>query len=125
MPLFPRIDALRRLIRTLLVGGSCVLLLPGLRAAEAMRRAFDLPAGRADLALKLLSQQAGVQLVFDSRLVENVSVHAVRGDFTPLEAAQRLLAGTALRARRDERSGILSIERDNPAPTPRKSPGAR
>lgn len=126
MPLSIRAAVLWRLALTLLWGGLCTHVRPALHAAEASRRSFDLPAGQAEPVLKRFSQQAGVQLVFDSRLVEHVNVNAVRGDFTPLEAAQRLLAGTVLRARRDERSGILSIEREpTSTPPPEKKAPAR
>lgn len=93
-------------------------------ATVTARLNFDLPSDRAEPALKRLSQQAGVQLVFDSRLVEGVTVNAVRGTYTPLEAAQRMLAGTSLRAQRDERSGILSVERASATapPAPKKAP---
>lgn len=125
MPLSLRARARRRIIPLLVAGVWCLIGVIGLRGAETARRAFDLPAGEAEPALKRFSQQAGVQLVFDSRLVEGVQVNAVSGDFTPLEAAQRLLAGTPLRARRDERSGIVSIERDPAAPFPPKKDPAR
>ena len=110
----------RRFAHALLALGLSAWLVPALGAADATRKAFDLPAGRAEPALKRFSQQAGVQLVFDSRLVEDVNVNAVRGEFTTIEAAQQLLAGTVLRARRDERSGILSIEREPGPPSPKK-----
>lgn len=80
-------------------------------AADAPRRTYDLPAGQAELSLKRFSQQSGVQLVFDSRIVEGIRVNAVRGELTPLEALDRLLVGTPLRARHDARSGIVAIER--------------
>jgi outer membrane receptor protein involved in Fe transport len=126
MPLSIRTSLALRWALALFVGGLCAAVPAGLLAAVPARRTFDLPAGRAEPALKRLSQQAGVQLVFDSRLVEDVTVKAVRGEFTPLEAAQRLLAGTVLRARRDELSGILSVERAfAAAPLPEKKASAR
>lgn len=124
MPLSTPNGATWRAALSLLTGSLCTLALPALQAAAAGRRAFDLPAGKAESALKRLSQQAGVQLVFDSRLVDGVTVNAVRGKFTPLEAAQHLLAGTPLRARRDDQSGILSVEPE-PGPTPTKKAPAR
>lgn len=114
MPLSIRTGIVWRWSLIQVLSGWCASML---LAAVPPRQAFDLPAGRAESALKRLSQQAGVQLVFDSRLVQGVTVNAVRGDFTPLEAAQRMLEGTALRARHDERSGILSVERE-PATAP-------
>jgi hypothetical protein len=124
MPLSHRTGPALRWVLSLLVCGLWPALTPAAVAADGARRIFDLPAGRAEPALKRLSQQAGVQLVFDSRLVEDVTVQAVRGEFTPLEAAQRLLTGTVLRARRDERSGILSVERAFAAapPAEKKAP---
>lgn len=88
-----------------------VALALGAPAAEPATRPFDLPAGHAEAVLKQFSQQAGLQLVFDSRIVADIRLAALRGNFAPLEAAERLLSGTPLRLRSDERSGIVSVER--------------
>ncbi len=85
-------------------------------AADEQRRIYDLPAGKAEPSLKRFSQHTGIQLVFDSRIVEGVRVNAVRGELTPSQAMNLLLAGTPLRARVDSRSGIVTIERiDGPS----------
>jgi hypothetical protein len=80
-------------------------------SAQPARRAFDLPADTADAALRKFSQQAGQQILFPSAIVEGVRTNAVKGDFTPLEAANRLLAGTTLFVVADEKTGVLSVER--------------
>src|SRR5690606_8060904 len=78
-------------------------------AAEAARMDFDLPAMSAEAALKLLSKQSGVSVIFTTEMTGNVQTRSVRGTFTPLEAASRMLAGTQLVARQDEGTGTLTI----------------
>lgn len=115
----------RHFARVSLCLGLAAIVLPvRTHAADPAKRRFDLPAGHAESVLKQFSQQAGIQLVFDRRIVEGVHVAAFRGSFTPLEAAERLLAGTPLRIRRDERSGIVSVERRPTANPQKKARGA-
>lgn len=110
---FPRrpVHALASLLAALLLAGAVL-------AAEAGRKSFDLPAGPAETALKRFSQQAGLEVVFVSALTDGVRANAVRGEFTPLEAGERLLAGTGLVLVRDERTGVLSVARAAPPPVP-------
>lgn len=87
-----------------------VVLLP-LQAAEAAKRAFDIPAGLAETSLRRFSEQAGGQFVFSADKVAGVRTRAVKGEFTALDALTRLLAGTTLRAVQDERTGALTVDR--------------
>src|SRR5688500_20249563 len=64
--------------------------------AQPVRKNFDLPGESADVALRKFSQQAGQQILFASEIAEGVRTNPVKGEFTALEAANRLLAGTAL-----------------------------
>lgn len=85
-------------------------LIPALSAAEAAKR-FDLAADTAERSLKRFAQQSGLEVVFASELTDGVRANAVRGEFTPLEAGRRLLAGTPLALVRDEKTGVLSVTR--------------
>ncbi|HYC71493.1 MAG TPA: TonB-dependent receptor [Opitutaceae bacterium] len=83
---------------------------PFARAAEPATHAFDLPAGRAEQTLKLLSRQAGVEVLFSSDAAAGVTTNAVKGRYTSLEAAHRMLDGTALSVRAG-RDGVLQVAR--------------
>src|SRR5437868_3101962 len=73
-------------------------------AAEAPRRAIDLPADSLEQSLKRLSTQAGVQIIFSPELTDGIRTKSLKGEFTVVEAANRLLAGTHLYLVNDERS---------------------
>lgn len=92
--------------RWLLLALCCAL---PLFSAENAKRAFDLPAGTAEISLKKFSEQSGIEVLFATRLVGQVATNAVRGEFTDREALERLLAGTNLIAKRDARTGALTI----------------
>lgn len=106
-----------------------MLCLGPLRAADAAKKSFDLPADAAERSLKRFAQQAGLEVAFVSEVTDGVRTNAVRGEFTPLEAAQRLVAGTPLQIVRDERTGVLTVARapqDRPAnPAPEKNGASR
>lgn len=80
-------------------------------AAGAARRQFDLPADAAERSLKRLSLQSGVQVVFAAEVTDGVLTNPVHGTFTAQEAAELLLAGTALRVTHDGKTGVLSVTR--------------
>ncbi len=88
-----------------------MLCLVPLHAADAAKKSFDLPADTAERSLKRFAQQSGLEVVFVSEVTDGVRANAVRGDFTPLEAAQRLVAGTPLQIVRDAGSGVLTVAR--------------
>lgn len=81
-------------------------------SAWADVRTFDVPAGAAEQALKQYSTQAGVEVVFATRLVAGVKTAEVKGDFEPMDALGRLLAGTPLVAKTDQRTGAVVISRE-------------
>ena len=83
----------------------------GAIAADAAKRQFDLPADAAEQSLKRLSIQSALQVVFASEITDGIRANAVKGEFTPMEAADRLLAGTSLRVTHDEKTGVLSVKR--------------
>lgn len=89
---------------------------PALRAAEAVKNRFDIPAGAALVTLKEFSAQAGGQLLYSAGAVEDVETSAVKGEFTAREAIDRMLVHTRLMAVQDERTGALAIRRKAEGP---------
>lgn len=86
-----------------------------LAAAESLpRRQFNLPAGSAEQSLKRFSTQAGIEVVFATHVADGVRTAALRGEFPPLEALERILDGTPLFARWDERAGAIVVSRRRP-----------
>jgi len=67
-------------------------------AAEARQR-FDIPAGPLSRALNRLATQAGLALTYDPAQTAGKTTDALRGEFSPGEGLQRLLAGTGLQYR--------------------------
>ena len=60
---------------------------------------FDLPAQPLDAALVAFGEVTGYSVLVSSQLAAGKVAAPVRGDYTPAEALQRLLAGTQLGAR--------------------------
>ena len=90
-----------------------LLACTALSAAEP-RRSFDIPDGPAEQALRLFTKQCDLQVGFPSGVTAGVRTNAVRGEFTPEDAAARLLAGTGLSLVRDARSGAYSVVKAPP-----------
>lgn len=85
-------------------------------ALADQRRQIDVPAGELIAALKALTQQSGVDLVYRSEQLEGLSTQGVSGAFSPQEAVTRLLEGTALTVKTDP-SGAMLIALPRSAPT--------
>ncbi len=90
---------------------GCVVLLlfgstPGWGTAP---RTYDLPAGEASRTLRLFAETSDRELLFAAQVVRGVTSNAVRGDYTALEAIERMLAGTTLQAVPDEVSGAIAV----------------
>ncbi len=88
-------------------------------AAASTKKAFDIPAGDAVLALKAFSAQSGAQVIYPEEQIEGAKTKALKGAFTPADAIDRLLAGTNLKAAYDQGSGSFAVSR---APGRRKEP---
>ena len=126
--------ASRRIGRALLRGLLFVLVLSagtaGAFAADPTPRNFSIDAGDAAQSLETFSEQASTQIVYLVEDVRGVRTNAVRGQFAPREALDRMLAGTPLVASEDATNGALAVRRtDNPgAPRPpaqgRSGPGS-
>jgi iron complex outermembrane receptor protein len=92
-------------------------------AADHSRRTYELPAGEAATTLRQFSEISGREILFAAEIVRGVRTNAVRGEFTPLEAAKHMLAGTKLAATQDDKTGALAVHREKqPAlPPPQRS----
>ena len=101
--------ALQLLVLALVARGA-------LAAATATEnaRVFDVPAGEAVETLKRTAQQGGVEIVFLAATVLGVRTAAVRGEFTPRDALDRLVRHTGLVVVRDDRTGTLTVNRAAP-----------
>jgi len=82
-------------------------------AAEPAKRSFKLPAGDAEKALKVFSEQARLEVLYPTDLVSGVRTRSVSGDLLPREALTLMLAGTGLVAVHDARSGAFSLQRQS------------
>lgn len=97
-------------------------------AADNARRSFDVPSGEAVDTLRQAARQAGREIILSGEVARGVRTKAVKGEFTPHEAVERMLDGTALRVQQDERSGIWTVERVAPpavSPRPESAPARR
>lgn len=87
-----------------------------LASAAPATRSFRIPAGDAEATLREFSKQAGVQIIFDVDKVSGVKTAAVRGELTPRAALDQMFAGTRLVAAQDEKTGALTVRRENTDP---------
>ncbi|MGH8018321.1 MAG: TonB-dependent receptor plug domain-containing protein, partial [Opitutaceae bacterium] len=79
-------------------------------AAESAKRRFDLPAEDAVVSLEIFAKQSGQEIVYSPDVVRGTRTNAVKGEFSPKDAVDRMLADTALTASQT-RSGLLSVKR--------------
>ena len=96
--------------------GGCLLFVFSMCAlfsapAEAVRRSYAIAGGDAATTLRQLSDASGGEILFATEVVRGVRTNAVRGDYTPLEAARQMLAGTALMVTQDDKTGALAVYR--------------
>lgn len=66
-------------------------------APRSAARAYDIPAGDLATALNQFSNQSGLQVLFDTALVQGRTAPAVRGTMDAHQALQHLLQGSSLR----------------------------
>jgi hypothetical protein len=79
-------------------------------------RSFNLPADRAESALKAFSVQSGQEVLFTTDTVDNVRTQAVRGRYTPREAIELMLVRSGLVATQDEKTGAWRVKRNGAQP---------
>lgn len=94
------------------------LLAPVALGANAAKRSYLVPAGDAAVTLRRLSEISGREILFAAEVVRGVRTNAVRGEFTPIEAARLMLAGTKLAATQDGKTGALAVHRRKSDPAP-------
>lgn len=105
-----------------------LICLMGTSPALAQERAakVDIGTSRLDAAIKLLSRQTGASIGFRDTRLASTPVRPVRGRFTASQALERMLLGTAVRARRVAPATYLIerftapavVRRPHPAPRP-------
>ncbi len=78
------------------VGVALAAMTAPAQAQAPQAIAFDIPAQPLVSALRLFSQQAKQQVLFDQAAVAGRSAQAVQGSLTPRQALDRLLAGTGI-----------------------------
>lgn len=84
------------------------------------RRSYDLPRGDAATALSQFARISGRQIMFMMDAVQGQRTNAVVGEYSPREALDHMLAGTALSVWQDQVTGAFMISREaipsQPAP---------
>ena len=91
------------------------------RAAEPVRKDFNLGADDATRALKQFSAQSGEQLLYSPTDVAGVRTLAVQGSLTAREALEKMLEGSTLVVAQDKATGALAVRR-NTAPDAKNVP---
>lgn len=102
-------SAARHLGILLFLAGLAALSALPAAAADSGKKMIDVPAAEAAVALKLVAQQTGVEVLFATEMTAAVRTRAAKGAFTPLEAMREILSGTGLAAEQDARSGVITI----------------
>lgn len=100
--------------------GALVASAPVAMAAQTAKRTFDLPRGDAALTLKQFAG-AGLPIVYLVDRVRGATTNAVRGEFTPREALERMLAGSGLVATQDAATGAFVVSPERRAGPPARS----
>jgi hypothetical protein len=116
--------ACRRAMAAILVFMAGVGALSHGAARGQTKRVYDLPPVDATQALKLFSEQSGRGVIAGTEVVRGIRTKPVRGEFTPLEALSRMLAGTGLKGIEDPDSGTFAVRRENGEERKRGEPPA-
>ncbi|HEY1110728.1 MAG TPA: TonB-dependent receptor plug domain-containing protein [Opitutaceae bacterium] len=94
----------------------CALPAAGAAATAEGKRTFNVPRGDAATTLSQFAGASGRQIVFMMEKVRGEQTNAVQGEYSPREALDRMLAGTALVALQDENTGGFLVRRAAPPP---------
>ncbi len=94
------------------VCGEAVAAEPERGGQAETRRSFDLPRGDAATTLSQFAGISGTQIVFMMDKVRGQRTNAVKGEYSPREALDCMLAGTALSAWQDTSTGAFVISRE-------------
>ena len=99
----------RFIVRVLVLGA---LLAFSVRAADENKQTYNLPAGDAAGALKQFSEVSGRETLFAADAIRGVRTVAVKGEFTPKEALDRMLLNTGLAATQDAKTGAFAVKKE-------------
>lgn len=115
------VNALRRLLILLVLAA----FVPSARAgAAAAKRTYDIASGDAATTLRQFVEQSGEQVIYLLPKVRGVKINAVKGQYTPREALELLVANTGLTVVEDKKTGALMINRaaaNRPSDAPTQS----
>ena len=112
---FPR-SALRHLLGVSLF--ALAFTTPFICAADAAKNFFHVPAADAVVALKQFVEQSGREILYSPDVVRGTMTNAVKGEFTPKNALDRMFDGTSLTAT-ESKGGILAVNGANDTNVPR------
>src|SRR5437016_5467044 len=87
----------------MLVLSACVFAMA--HGAQEPKRHYDLRANDAAVALREFSEASGREILFAAEIVRGVRTSPVQGEFTVLDALNRMFSGTNLYAVEDEHLG--------------------
>jgi len=111
-----RLSGVSHLSASMLLRAACaalfaltLLFAPAL-AAEAVKKAFNLPAGEAAATLKEFIAQSGEQLLFSPDDVAGLQTKPVEGTLTAREALEAMVSGSTLTVTEDKDTGALALK---------------
>ncbi len=100
-----------RLVWTLWCVGLLLVAAAPASAVDTGRRRFDLAAGEAQQTLKTFAAQADREIMFPADALAGIRTNAVKGNFTPRDALDRLVAHSGLTVVEDARTGAFVVNR--------------
>lgn len=95
----------------LLCLGGLVAPLIGSGQVVVEKHVFEIKSGKATSTLPQVARQGNVDVMFASKVAKGVQTKSVDGTFTPLEALERMLAGTPLQIVEDRQTGAFAVVR--------------
>ena len=91
--------------------GVCAILSTLAFAADSTKKPFDVPSDTADKSLKRFSEQAGLEVIYSTTVAQGAKTRPVKGEMTPREALDTMLADTGLEVVQDEKTGAFSVRK--------------
>ncbi|QNA85324.1 TonB-dependent receptor [Sphingomonas sp. So64.6b] len=82
--------------RAALFGSAAAIMLWAAPVAAQSRQSYNLPAGDAAQNVQKIAVESGVQVMAPNADLAGIKTNPVKGDYTPVEALQRMLADTGL-----------------------------
>lgn len=111
-----------RSLAVLLAGAACWIPAAAL-AMQGQRQSYDMPAQDLGEALRRAADLANIELYAASGDLDGKTAPAIKGQLTPREAIEALLAGSGLQAKFDDR-GVVILNSASAATTPAVEPEA-